>query len=214
MNIILEKLQNGANDTVIWGNYDQHYDWTWTDRPLLIPATLNVTAGVMLRDWALARKLKELGIKRVLDVGSDTGHFLAVLKYHGIDAVGIDANKKACELINSKGQNTCYNLGIQTLITSNLNDYDCLTCMNITQAKWENEELKKQFLKWTKNHFQYAVLSDSTHQDKKWVHFELIHDFNFLPIYCSNLVIRVASYLNIEKIISYSCIQKLYKIKK
>jgi len=214
MDKMLEELQTKTSDTMMWDSYDQHYDWTWTDRPLLVPLTLNFTAGVMLRDWTIAKKLKELGIKKVLDVGSDTGHFLAVLKYHGIDAVGIDANKKACEFINSKGQNKCYNVGIQTLVNSNIEDYDCLTCMNITQAKWENEDLKNQFIVWANKHFDYAVLSDCTHQDKKWKNFEVIYDFNFLPVYCSPFIIKIAGFFKIEKIISYSCIQKLYRLNK
>lgn len=214
MNKVLSELQAKANDDIDWGNYDQHYDWVWTDRPLLIPKTLEFTAGVMLRDWTIAKQLKDIGVKKVLDVGSDTGHFLAVLKYHGIDADGIDANKKACALVNSKGQNICYNLGIQTLITSDIDGYDCITCMNITQAKWKNEALKNQFIEWTSKHFSYAVLSDCTHQDKKWGHLEIIRDFNFLPIYCSPFIIKIANFLKIEKVVSYLCIQKLYKLKK
>lgn len=211
MDRMLEKLQTEATDTVMWDRYDQHYDWTWTDRPLLVPMTLNLTAGVMLRDWTIARKLKDLGIKKVLDIGSDTGHFLAVLKYHGIDAVGIDANKQACDFINLKGQNTCYNIGLQSLITSNINGYDCITCMNITQAQWKDENIKKDFISWISKHFSYALLSDFTHQDRKWKNLEKIFDFNFLPFYYSPVVERIFMFLKIEKIVSYQCIQKLYK---
>ncbi len=212
---ILKKAEEKHLDQVTWGSYDNHYDWQWTDRPLLIPKTPKVTAAVMLRDWTIAKKLKELGIKKVLDVGSDTGHFMAVLKYNGIDAVGIDANKTCCDFITSKGQNSCYNIGIDTLCTlTTLEGYDCITCMNITQAKWEDEELKQKFIKWLSQHYTYALLSDMTHQDRSWDKLKLVYDFNFLPLYCSKFVVRCMTFFKIDTIVAYSCIQKLYKITK
>lgn len=224
MNKHLAELESKNKDNQIWGNYDHLYDWTWTDRPVLIPIlsdntkqkkrdlpiSLDVTAGVMVRDWVVAKKLKDLGIKSVLDVGSDTGHFMAVLAYYGIEAVGIDTSKKACDLIKSKGHNICYNIGIQSLITKPLTDFDCITCMNITNAKWQDEELKTNFIRWIEINFKYAVLSDVTHQDRKWFGLQCVHDFNFLPIYCSPIVTKITRYCRIEKIINYTCIQKLY----
>lgn len=212
---ILQQAQENTNDSVEWGKYNNHYDWTWCgDKPLLVPNTLPVTAGVMMRDWTIARSLQKLGVKRVLDIGSDTGHFIAVLKYHGIDAVGIDASKEACDLVNSKGQNTCYHLSVKTLIKLNLNEYDCLTCMNITQAVWKDEALKKDFVEWIGGHFTYTVLSDFTHQDRTWYSFKKIEDFNFLPFYYTPLIERIFRLMKLEKIISYPCIQKLYIIKR
>lgn len=211
---LLQQAELESKDTVNWGNYDQLYDWTWENgRPSLIPKNPMTAAGILLRDWTIAETLKKKGVKKVLDIGSDTGHFIAVLKHHGIDAVGIDANKKMCDFIQSKGQNTCYNLGIETLITLDLEGYDCITCMNITQAKWEDESLKDDLISWITKRASYAILSDFTHQDKKWHGLTKIHDFNLLPFYCSPLVVRVAKRLGIEHLVSYTSIQKLYKTK-
>ncbi len=216
--LLLQKAELQANDTVVWGKYDNHYDWVWVNnRPYLSPLTQNTAHQVLLRDWAVARKLHELGIKKVLDIGSDTGHFLAVLKHFNIEAVGIDASKEACEFIKKKEQNICYNLGIQTLITLDIREYDCITCMNITHAKWKdetlNEELKHKLIQWIADHSKYAVLSDFTHQDRSWDGLAMIHDFNPLPFYFSKKVHRVASLLHIDTFINYLSLQKIYKVK-
>jgi SAM-dependent methyltransferase len=207
----LAAAESHAKSTTIWGNYTQNYDWLWHEKPLLIPIHKETTAGVLMRDWQVAEKLRNLGIKRVLDVGSDTGHFMAVLKYHGIDAVGVDTNKECCEKIKSKGQNICYNLGIEELLSLNIDSYDCITCMNITHARWENEGLKDAFVEWAAKHFAYVLLSDVTHQDKRWLNLRKVHDFNFLPFYCSSFVVRIARFFKLEKIVSYTCIQKIYR---
>lgn len=209
---VLQKVSAKITDTIIWGNYTQHYDWEWVNgKPLLIPTSPTITAGVMIRDWAIAKKLKELGVKKVLDVGSDTGHFMAVLKSLGIDSVGIDPNKEICASINSKGINKCYPIGIESLLTTDIHDYDCITCMNITHATWKDESVKTKFITWIANHSTYAILSDFTHQDRSWKELTFLHDFNLLPFYCSPLVVKIAQKLNIEKVISYPGIQKLYK---
>ncbi len=207
------KLENTGDD-VMWGNYDHTYDWTWADnRPCIIPIHTQNAAQVLVRDWDVARKLKELGVKKVLDIGSDTGHFIAVLTHLGIEAVGIDANKKSCDMINGKGVNHCYHVGLQTLIKQDIDGYDCIVCMNFTHAPWKDEQLKTDLVNWMARNSTYAVLSDYTHQDKKWSSLEKIHDFNFLKLYCSKFFIRVASFLGFGSLVSYPCIQKLYKSK-
>ncbi len=212
--LLLEKAEKESHDIQNWGNYDQLYDWTWEGgRPCLIPKNKNTTASILLRDWTIAEILKNKGVTKVLDIGSDTGHFIAVLKYYGIEAIGIDANKKMCDVVISKGQNMCYNLGIETLITLDLKEYDCITCMNITQAKWADETLKKNLISWISKRASYSVLSDFTHQDRKWTELTKIHDFNLLPLYCSPIIVRIAKKLGIEHLISYTSIQKLYRSK-
>lgn len=211
---VLQQAEECNQDKITWGSYDHHYDWQWTDRPLIVPTTLTISAAVLMRDWTIAKKLHDLGIKRVLDIGSDTGHFMAVLKYYGIEAVGIDASKECSDFINKKGQNVCYNIGIETLIKlSKLPGYDCISCMNITQAKWEDEKLKQDLITWIGNNSTHALLSDITHQDTSWKRLKIIHDFNFLPIYCSKFIVRCMTYLKIDSIVAYTCIQKLYKVK-
>lgn len=208
---ILENAASNSHDKTLWGKYEQHYDWEWHKVPVIIPKEMNVSGGIFIRDWSIAKELKKLGVKKVLDVGSDTGHFMAVLKYHGIDAVGVDADKIACETVFLKGVNKSYPIGIQTLITLNLEGYDCISCMNITQAKWVNEDLKNDFIAWIQKNFTYAVLTDISHQDRKWLGLKKIYDFNMLPFYCSRAIIKVAQKLGIEKIISYPNTQKIYK---
>ncbi len=211
---LLQQAEASSTDEATWGNYDQLYDWSWADgRPSILPKNPVTSAGILLRDWTIAKKLKDIGVKRVLDIGSDTGHFIAVLKYHGIEAVGIDANKRMCDFIHTKGQNTCYNVGIETLISIDLKDYDCITCMNITQAAWPDESLKDNLIQWIAGRTRYTVLSDFTHQDKRWAPLTKIHDFNLLPFYCSPIIVRLAKQLGIEHLISYTSIQKLYKTK-
>lgn len=205
-----------SKDTVLWGKYDNHYDWEWSyGRPYLTPYTLNIGHQVLLRDWTVAKKLHDLGVKSVLDIGSDTGHFLAVLKHFGIEAVGIDASKEACDFVESKRQNMCYNIGIQSLITLDIDTYDCITCMNITHAHWKdsdfNEELKKKLIAWIRDHSKYTVLSDFTHQDRSWEGLTKVHDFNILPFYFSKTVYKVAKLLHIDTLINYVSLQKCYK---
>ena len=210
---ILATISEENNDDVIWGKYDNHYDWIWSkDRPYLSPHTLSIGSQVLLRDWTVAKKLHDLGVKKVLDIGSDTGHFMAVLHHFGIKAVGVDASKEATLFVNKKEVNVCYNVGIQTLITLPLEGYDCITCMNITQAVWDNEQLKKDFIRWITKHASYTVLSDFTHQDRSWGGLTKIHDFNVLPIYFSKIVYRIASFFHVESMLNYLCIQKVYKV--
>ena len=212
---ILSTIHKEKSDDVIWGKYDNHYDWTWyKDRPYLSPHTLSIGSQVLLRDWTVAKKLHELGIKKVLDIGSDTGHFMAVLHHFGIEAVGVDASKEATLFINKKEVNICYAIGIQTLVTLDLKGYDCITCMNITHASWENEQLKKDLISWITQHATYTVLSDFTHQDRSWKGLTKIHDFNILPIYFSKIVYKIASFFHIESMLNYLCIQKIYKVSK
>lgn len=209
---ILQDAEKKSKDIATWGNYDQLYDWIWAENtPALIPKSQKATAGIFLRDWTIAKTLKEKGIKRVLDIGSDTGHFMAVLKYYGIEAVGIDANKKMCEFIANKGQNKCYNIGIETLVNLDIKEYDCITCMNITHAKWEDESSKINFVNWLSKNTNYIVLSDFTSQDRNWKNLKMVHTFNFLPFNYSPFFERVFRYFKLEKIVTYSCIQKLYQ---
>ena len=205
----------GGTRASSWGNYASEYNWSWTpDGPLITPLNnIRMAGGVLIRDHTVARKLKELGIKKVLDIGSDTGHFMAVLSYYGIEAVGIDTEKMCCDYIKQKGVNTCYNIGIEDLIKlSSLQGYDCISCMNITHAKWKNESLKKEFINWVSNNTSYAILSDFTNQDKEWKGLVMLHDFNFLPFRYSPLLERIFRKLSLEKIVSYSCLQKIYKV--
>jgi expansin (peptidoglycan-binding protein) len=85
--------------------------------------------------------------------------------------------------------------------------------MNFTHAPWKDEQLKTGLVNWMARNSTYAVLSDYTHQDKKWSSLEKIHDFNFLKLYCSKFFVRVASFLGFGSLVSYPCIQKLYKSK-
>ena len=209
----LARVERKEEDVVIWGKYDNHYDWEWSnDRPFLSPYTLRIGHQVLLRDWTVAKKLHELGVKRVLDIGSDTGHFMAVLKHFGIEAVGVDASPEACAFIENKKQHKCYPVGIQTLVTLDLREYDCITCMNITQATWEDEALKKKLITWITERADYTVLSDFTHQDSSWKHLTKVHDFNVLPFYFSKFVHRVSGLFHIDSLLNYLCIQKCYKI--
>ena len=209
----LEKIEVSSKKEVLWGNYTKEYDWSWTDRPSITPLdNKEASAAVMIRDWNIAKKLHDLGIKRVLDIGSDTGHFIAVLTYYGIEAVGVDTAKECCEEIKSKGINICYQIGIDDLIKISLDSYDCITCMNITHAQWKNEDKKLNFIQWISANTNYAVLSDFTNQDKKWKTLKKIHSFNFLPFRYSPLLEKVFRLLKLEKVVTYSCIQKLYKV--
>ncbi len=210
---VLSKLQN-TEDEIVWGDYKHTYDWFWSDgRPNIIPTNTKNAAQVLIRDWDVARKLKELGVKKVMDIGSDTGHFIAVLAHLGIESVGVDADSQSCQMINKKGVNNCYCVGIQTIVKNDISGYDCIVCMNITHAKWKDEKLKYDLINWMARNAKYVVLSDYTHQDMSWSNLEKIHDFNFLRIYCSKFFIRIADFFGFGGILSYSCIQKLYKSK-
>lgn len=216
----LEKTAHSENSTeqVIWGRYDHAYDWEWNESlgaPSLTLRNRDLLARVSSipwRDFTIASALSGYGVKKVLDVGSDTGHFMAVLKVFGIEAVGIDPNPAACGMILSKGVNHCYAMGIQDLITipELEQDFDCLTCMNITHARWQDESLKERFVAWTGERFRYAVLSDWSGRDK-WANMRLEHDFNPLPFRYTPFTQRFTQYLRIDENIHYMCIQKIFK---
>lgn len=210
----LEQASENNKSTVLWGKYDKHYDWVWhNDRPYLAPNGGHIATEVLLRDWTVAEKLMSLGVRRVLDIGSDTGHFIAVLKHFGIEAVGVDASSEACDFVNSRGQNKCYQVDLESLITLDLKGYDCITCMNITQAKWQDESLKSKLISWISERSTYTVLSDITHQDKHWNTLKLVHDFNPLPLYFSGMVYRVAKRMGFGDTLNYLAIQKCYKVR-
>ncbi len=226
MNMLTDEIlltvseRSGAKS--IWGRYNHVYDWsydalnnkvsTWS----LAPTDWSRTAAIIMRDHLIASKLKEIGVKKVLDVGSDTGHFLAVLASYGIEAVGLDASSEACQFVDNKKVNKCYHLSIQDLINLKElgNSYDCLTCLNITQAKWENEALKKEFINWSAEHFQYQVLSDFTNQSRRWDQLELVHKFNIGRFSYNHLIQFLARVLGIDIVLHYVGIQKLFQTKK
>lgn len=220
LDLILKKISDGSKtEKTIWGTYRNSYDWSWdkeTKRPNIYPSgNIPIAGAVFMRDWAIAKKLSELGIKKILDIGSDTGHLMATLNVHGIEAVGIDPNIDACRYIDNKGINKCYNLSIQDLIQIEKlgNEYDCLTCLNITQAKWKDEQLKKDFIDYISNNFKYCVISDMTHQDKKWKRLELLHDFKITRFPYNKLTQFIYRILGNDIPSHYSNMQKLYKIK-
>lgn len=219
--LILEKFV-AKEKKDIWGRYSHVYGWFWNkdiNKPTIYPLSLEDserTGMVMIRDWMIAQKLSRLGIKKVLDIGSDTGHLMAVLKSCGIEAVGIDSNKSACDYINSRNVSKCYNLSIQDLIElENIADgYDCVICLNITQAKWKDELLKDSFISWISDRFEYCVLSNYTRQDRGWNKLNLIHCFNVGRFkYNKILQYLYNKILQIDTQIHYISIQKIYKSK-
>lgn len=225
MNIVDDKILSGYCDKVtpenIWGRYNHVYDWSYdaTNCKVSTFALSDIhwerTAAIILRDYSIAEKLRQIGVKKILDVGSDTGHLLAVLTSYGIQAVGVDSSRAACDFINQKNVNRCYNLSIKDLIKiDKLNiGYDCLVCLNITHAKWADEQLKMDFINWGAKHFKYLLLSDFTNQEKRWSNLDLIHRFNlgrFKYNYYIQLICRI---LGIDVIPHYLGIQRLFKSK-
>lgn len=220
--LILEKISDSIKiPKNIWGRYDHVYNWSWNkeiNKPTIYPLSfeyIKLTSAVFMRDWLISKKLAELGIKKVLDIGSDTGHLMATLNANNIDAVGIDSNIDACKYINNKAVNRCYNLSIQDLVQIKKlgNDYDCLTCLNITQAKWKDEKLKSDFIEYISNNFKYCVLSDITHQDRKWKHLKPLYDFKITRFPYNKLTQFIYRLLGNDVSVHYPSIQKLYKVK-
>lgn len=220
MDETLEKIEEAAKsvrDT--WSNYQHIYGWEWdekTYRPVIIEADHSMikrTCSVMLRDWTIGYELKNRGIKKVLDIGSDTGHFMAVLKALGIEAVGIDSNRERCDYINQRGINKCYNVGIESLLNGPLSGFDCITCLNIIHVRWPDEEVKKKFVGWMLDNSQYYVLSDLDGWTKKNKRMRKIFDFNFLPFRFTWLVYKIFGYLKIADVVTYTCMHKLYQKK-
>ncbi len=218
---VLENITVSGNDAKhIWSNYQHIYDWHWDEeagKPAIFPRSIDgveLTSSVLLRDWSIALKLKEVGVKKVLDIGSDTGHFMAVLRANGIDAVGIDIDTKLCDAVAQRRVNRCYNIGIQDLIKlENLgNDYDCVTCLNILHAKWEDEKMKRGLIEWIGKRFKFAVLSDMSNQSKGWRGLEVAYDFNRLPVKFGWGVYKVLKALKMSNLVTYRSMHKLYKI--
>jgi SAM-dependent methyltransferase len=212
--------QSMPKTNVVWSNYAQTYDWTWipeSQQPAICPKSpehADRCSALLLRGSRIAQKLKEKGIKRVLDIGADTGYFLAQLTAIGIEAVGIDANKMCCEYIATKGINHCYCIDIEQIIKNSLSGFDCITCMNITHARWKDETLKMRLISWIAQNTDWCILSDMSHQYKKWANLKLEHDFSFLRYPYNKTTQRLTSAINVDSLIHYTCIQKLFSIKR
>ena len=214
-----------------FSGYTSQYSWEWITalgKPAIFSLNdgfLNKCAAIMIRDNAIAKHLHTLGVKSVLDIGADTGYFLAVLKTYSIEAVGIDSSANSCNLINKKKINKCYQIDLKDLLSINQPlGFDCISVMNITHVNWssnvkDGEALKEDFIKWLSIQAKYLVLSDTTNQSKIWEKYglKIIKDYqqNF-PIfsavnYVGRLLDRLISPINKTPMKRFVFVEKIFR---
>ncbi len=184
---VLENLQNTHSQKIFW-RYNHRYNWYFHKEENTISilpkeiSDISWTAGVYMRDFTISKYLKDFGIKRIIDVGADTGCFMGFCKMQWIESVGIDADIEAIEYINAKGINRAYHFWFEDLVNlSKLwNQYDCLVCMNILHSPKFEEEIKWKFIHYIENNYNYAVLTLKSSDVSKLENLEIIEDFSIL----------------------------------
>jgi SAM-dependent methyltransferase len=215
----------------IFSGYTSQYSWEWLTaigKPAIFSLNddfIKKCAAIMIRDNTIAKQLHTLGVKSVLDIGADTGYFLAVLKTYSIEAVGIDSSANSCNLINKKKINKCYQIDLRDLLSINQPlGFDCISVMNITHVNWNSnvkggEAFKEDFIKWLSTQAKYLVLSDTSNQSKKWEKYglKIIKDYQqTFPIYSAinyvgKLLDRLISPLDNTFLKRFVFVEKLFR---
>ncbi len=192
----LELAEKEYEAATIVGNYSTHYDWIFDpiNRSPSI-SVLNIDfiekiGYILIRDHIIANALSDLGVKTLLDIGSDTGHFIAVCSQYNIHAVGIEPNKISCDKVNSKLINKCYNLDINKLISIKEKfNFDCITVLNITHVNWnsyaeDGGRNKNQLIDFICLNSKFAVLSDISGQSRAFK----LKGLNLIKSYNTNII--------------------------
>jgi hypothetical protein len=101
--------------------------------------------SMLRRDYLIANALSQKKIKNVIDIGGDIGGLGVILKRYGIDAVIADPNSECKDQVEASGLEFL-NMGVEDFIDKNLlSQYEALCCLNFTQVRWVDEELKNKF---------------------------------------------------------------------
>ena len=184
---VLESAPITQSKITFW-RYHHRYDWCFHEEEntvSILPketSDISWTAGVYIRDFTISKYLKDFGIKKILDVGADTGCFMAFCRMHWIESVGIDADRDAVEHINAKWVNKAYHYWFEDLVNlSKLgNEYDCLVCMNILHSPRFEEEIKWKFISYIENNYKYSILTLKSSDVNKLENLELVYGFSIL----------------------------------
>lgn len=227
-------LENASKTTchISFWRYNHRYDWNFhveQNSVSIIPKSLSDiswTAWVYIRDFTLSKYLTDLGVKKIIDVGADTGCFMAFCKMQWIDWVGIDADIEAVNYINAKWINKAYHFGFEDLMEFKelWNTYNCLVCMNILHSPKFKEDIKWRFLDYIAENYKFAVLTLKPSDIKKLRNLELVRDFSVLnfPWYRFLRPFQIRYYkftqfflriLGINWLTDYVSIQGLYTLK-
>lgn len=194
-----EKIEKGYNTNKLdWGNYASEIDWNIIGGKLetFVKNTSkpNIHAGLKenlarnmrhdLRDGAIVSVLKKINVKTVLDIGADTGMFLARCKCEGIEGVGIEPNKEVVDYVNKKNYVKLFCFDLDTLMREfkNNNCIEVCSMLNTFHGEWKDIQKKDNFTKYLARNFKYAVLSDDYKNNKPdsivTKYFDLLYDFN------------------------------------
>ncbi len=177
-----------------WGDYSAQMDWeikegnlqlfVRDDDPMVLKNNLGRVVRHDIRDSAVVDVLLKCNVTTILDVGADTGAFLAQCKSRGIDGIGIEPNKKAVEYFNKKYFIKLYCFDLETLMEKYKNDGSIEACamMNTFHGLWKDIKAKETFTRYVAENFKYALLSDDYKNNKPdpvlMKYFDLVYDFN------------------------------------
>lgn len=141
-----------------------------------------------LRDNAIVDVLKKINVRTILDIGADTGMFLAKCKYNGIDGIGIEPDRKIVEYVNRKNYVKLYCFGLEALMQKfeNNNRFDACSMLNFFHGEWKDIKEKDSFAGYLAGNFNYLILSDVYKNNKPdpilAKRFDLIYDFNMFGL--------------------------------
>lgn len=194
LDIFIKIEKEYKNNNLQWGNYLSQLDWDIIEGNLkvsvkntdkkVIAGNLKRAISHELRDDAIISILKMINVKTVLDIGADTGLFLAKCKYNGIEGVGIEPNRTAVNYVNKKGFVELFCLDLQTLMKSfkNRDMFDLCSMLNFFHGAWKDIREKDSFARYLAQNFKYVILSDDYKNNKPdpiiMEYFELVYDFN------------------------------------
>jgi hypothetical protein len=179
-----------TRDNIIWSRY-QHYrikpgsnspqiqidsrGLSLIDRLSLI----NRAIAIQHRDMLIVETLAEFGVKQLIDIGCDFGSLLAQAREYGIEAVGLDPDPAACELAKAAGLKV-QDGSVQKILKMQDNPFSiyldncmnapiAITALNITHARWTDDESRFRFIGIMLENAQYVAVSLSSRDTRKLV---------------------------------------------
>ena len=193
---VFSKIENDykQQEALQWGDYAAQMDWkieagcihlfVRNDDPSVLNTNLGRVVRHDVRDAAIVDVLRKCNVQSVLDVGADTGAFLARCKCNGIDGIGIEPNQNAVDYFNKKNFIRLYCFDLETLMAQyKLNgSIDVCSMMNTYHGVWKDVQEKEAFTRYVAENFKYALLSDDYKNNKPdpiiMKYFDLVYDFN------------------------------------
>ncbi len=198
---IFEKIEREYKKDEIdteWNNYFSQIDWDIKENKIktfvkstqkdVIEGNLDRCMSHELRDNTIIEALTKINVKTILDIGADTGMFLAKCKYNGIDGIGIEPVKKTVDYVNKKNYVKLFCFDLQALMQKfeNKGYFEACSMLNFFHGAWKDISQKGEFTKYLANEFKYAVLSDNYKNNKPdpilTKYFELVYDFNMFGL--------------------------------